>query len=438
MFILDMGGHDSNITHLKEKYPHAVITRFYSSYLDSIHRCVQLARTKFIWVIASCCDYDKFDFTWEPTPWEAYQIHCWASNDQMYGDTFLIPVDEFTQQNVIQLEWYHDINYHSDGVDRLPWPITVYDDRSLSQEIIDIKLQSEYHLFTPTYTNFPQLDHQPALWGAETHQIVSYSTNNSVNLVPRCAKSFIKTQVYDYPRIRRLNTISSDPLDIIYISNGEPDEEKWYNHTVKTSGREVKWIRGVNGRTAAYQAAAHASDTPWFLTVFAKLEVLPDFNWFWQPDYFQEHKHYIFNALNPLNGLEYGHQAMIAYHKNLVLNNNNPGIDFTLSQPHTVIPILSGIAHFNQDPWMTWRTAFREVIKLIQTVQLTPTIETEHRLKVWLTRAEGNHAEWCLKGANDAVDYYNSVFGVSTSLQKTFEWDFLLKTFDRYNAQQPR
>ena len=143
---------------------------------------------------------------------------------------------------------------------------------------------------------------------------------------------------------------------IVYISNGEPDEEHWFNHTCYQSNRDVKWIRGINGRVAAYQAAARASTTDWFFAVFAKLEVLGNsFDWEWQPDYWQGPKHYIFNARNPVNGLEYGHMGIIAYNKNLVLKNNSPGIDFTLSQPHESLPILSGIAHFNQDTWTTWR-----------------------------------------------------------------------------------
>jgi hypothetical protein len=198
---------------------------------------------------------------------------------------------------------------------------------------------------------------------------------------------------------------------------------------------DVKWIRGVNGRTAAYQAAARASTTPWFFAVFAKLEVVGNsFPWYdWQPDYWQEPKHYIFNARNPVNGLEYGHQGMIAYNKKLVLENNNPGIDFTLSQPHESVPLLSGVARFNQDPWMTWRTAFREVVKLKHFMATQPTIETEHRLNIWLTVAEGEHAEWCLRGANDAVDYYNEVGGEYDRLMLSFDWPWLNARFNQCN-----
>ncbi len=220
-------------------------------------------------------------------------------------------------------------------------------------------------------------------------------------------------------------------LDIVYVSNGEPDEERWYEHACYMSNRKVKWIRGINGRTAAYQAAARASDTPWFFTIFAKLEVLgSEFDWYWMPDYWQEPKHYIFNARNPVNGLEYGHMGMIAYNKNLVLTNTDPGIDFTLSQPHESVPILSGTAHFNQDAWMTWRTAFREVLKLRYFSIHNYTLETEHRLQTWCTRAEGAHADACLAGAKDALKYFEEVNGDYEQLRLSYDWAWLQERFN--------
>jgi hypothetical protein len=195
-------------------------------------------------------------------------------------------------------------------------------------------------------------------------------------------------------------------------------------------------VTNVNGRVAAYQAAAKMSTTNWFFAVFAKLEVDMGFDFNWQPDMWQEPKHYIFNAHNPVNGLEYGHMGMIAYNKRLVLENNNPGIDFTLSQPHESVPKLSGIAHFNQDAWTTWRTAFREVIKLRMFMESSPTLETEHRLNVWRTKGEGAYAYISKYGAIDAIRYYDEVKGDPAKLQLSFEWAWLRDYFDnKYQGQ---
>jgi hypothetical protein len=176
------------------------------------------------------------------------------------------------------------------------------------------------------------------------------------------------------------------------------------------------------------------STTNWFFAVFAKLEVDMNFDFNWQPDMWQEPKHYIFNARNPVNGLEYGHMGMIAYNKRLVLENNNPGIDFTLSQPHESVPVLSGVAHYNQDAWTTWRTAFREVLKLRMFMETNPTLETEHRLNVWRTEGEGTYAYISKYGAIDAIRYYDEVKGDLAKLQLSFDWAWLRNYFNaKYN-----
>ena len=65
------------------------------------------------------------------------------------------------------------------------------------------------------------------------------------------------------------------PLDIVYLSNGEPDaEEHWKQLQLFTNSSQViHRVDGVKGRVAAYRAAANASTTPWFFAVFAKLQV---------------------------------------------------------------------------------------------------------------------------------------------------------------------
>jgi hypothetical protein len=173
---------------------------------------------------------------------------------------------------------------------------------------------------------------------------------------------------------------------------------------------------------AAYHAAAKLSTTPWFFAVFAKLKVDQGFNWSWQPDRLQQPKHYIFYAKNPCNGLIYGHQAMIAYNKNLVLNNPGIGLDFTLDSPHEVVPILSGMAHYNETPWMAWRTAFREVLKLQASL---PNVENEYRIRQWCRNTESKNAIWSMHGAEDALEYYNEVQGNFEALKKSYDWAWL-------------
>ena len=438
IYLIDHLNGNNAVDEIREQVPTVKVTRFVESYLETLKRIVNTVESEYIWVISSVCDYSKFDFSWHPEPWQKEMIHVFPNSiDIKYGDTFYIHIESFKKQmyELELLDWFNVINYCQDqSVERRSIPVHVYESDNLVNEIKNYDFTAPYVLFT----NQPDLQIRSALplWSQKDRVVERISASGATSIVPRDVKGFLTQQMYDYPYLQTSKHKINDyylhknfpALDIVYISNGEPDEEKWYDHLCYMSNSDsnnIPWIRGINGRTAAYQAAARASNTPWFFAVFAKLEVVPDFDWRWMPDYWQEPKHYIFNSRNPLNGLEYGHQGAIAYNKRMVLENNNPGIDFTMSQAHEVVPLLSGIAHFNQSAWMTWRTAFREVLKLKMFLTSNPTVETEHRINVWLTRANGNYADWCIQGAQDAVEYFNLVDGNADELKKSYEWNWL-------------
>ena len=454
MYYVDHGNQESQLGFeiLKLTYPDIVKTRFVNDYLDTFKRIINNADTEYVWILNSICDYNTTDFTWQPEPWQKEMIHCFVNQignqlgETQRGDTFYIHVASFKKQ-MIELElldWFNVINYSSEiHVERYSVPVYYYSSDNLIDEVKNYKFNSPFVLFTNNEQPMSHFRVNTCIWSKKDRVVTPLSLSKGTVIVPRDIKAHLKSQIYDYPFIHGENSsnyYAEKQLDIIYISNGEPDEQRWYNNLVDTVQgnplslirlERIKWVRGIDGRTAAYQEAARRSTTPWFFAVFAKLEVSEKFDWQWQPDYFQGPKHYIFNSHNPVNGLMYGHQGMIAYNKNLVLQNNNPGIDFTLTQPHESVPLLSGIAHFDQDAWMTWRTAFREVIKLKHFMATQPTMETEYRLNVWLTTATGKHADRCLQGAADAVKYYESVSGDYELLKLSFEWQWLREYYKK-------
>lgn len=409
--------------------------RYISSHLDVFKRIIQQATSEYIWIVSSICNYDQFNFNWHPSQWQSEMIHCfsWTTNDPLNrrGDTFYIHVDSFRKQmyDLELLDWFNVINYNDEQtVYYLPCPVIEYTTDKLVEAIKNYNFEFPYaHFMRPEDRDF-QWSKEICLWSQKDRKVVPFTTNRASCLVPKDVKQYLKTQIYDYPYLALSDIVvkNSDKLEIKFISNGEPDADHWFNHCVAHSrGSNIERIMNINGRAAAYKAAAERSRTDWFFAVFAKLEVDPNFDWTWQPDYWQEPKHYIFHARNPVNGLVYGHQAMIAYNKRLVLETIDSGLDFTLSVAHEVVPILSGTAHYNQDPWTTWRTAFREVLKLRHFQFIRPTVETEYRLNKWLTVANGVYSEWSLQGAGDAIEYYESVAGDYSKLMLSFEWTWL-------------
>ena len=409
--------------------------RYFDNYKDVLQRIANTLKGQheYVWVCSSICDYSAFDFSWHPDPWQTKLLHVFASDRQKFGDTFLMHVDSFAER-IAQfqlLDWY-DVNFVDISVPRRPMPVIHHSFDSQAEAVKELSFDGPLALYTNYDFVSGNLVTVP-LWRQETKTIVSLSAGATSVIVPRAAAGTVKTQLYDYPYIDKTQRMLKDqPLDIVFISNGEVNAEDHYQHLVNCvggnflsdRGYRIKRVQNVQGRVAAYHAAAKASTTPWFFAVFGKLEVNKDFDWDWQPDRMQQPKHYIFHAGNPVNGLVYGHQAMIAYNRQLVLENTGVGLDFTLDQAHEVVPIISGTANYAESPWMAWRTAFREALKLRASL---PDVENEYRLKVWLTEDSGTIANghWSHKGAQDAMEFYESVDGNLTELRKSYEWDWL-------------
>ena len=408
----------------------AVKTRYISDYLGTLRRILSKVEDEYVWMVSSVCDYSTFDFTWHPSEWQLEMLHVFPSAEQKFGDTFYVHVPSFLEKSrdLALLEWFDTLHFVEDHpVPRRPIPI--YEHEHDSQ----VPAVWEYDFSSPVvqFAIDGPLNRAPALnlWRQETKAIMPLTPGASNVVVPREAKNFLKTQLYDYPVIDKSQQGwgQDQLLDIVFISNGEHGADYHYDVLFSAVKRQnfqnlIHRVDGVKGRVACYQAAARASQTDWFFAVFAKLQVNDDFNWHWQPDRLQEAKHYIFHALNPVNGLVYGHQAMIAYNKRLVLANQGRGLDFTLDDPHEVVPIVSGTAYYDNDPWTCWRTAFREVLKLRHSL---PDVENEFRIGEWMYGDEGINGHWSTAGAEDALEYYEEVDGDFDQLKKSYEWDWL-------------
>lgn len=419
-------------------------TRFIDNYLNTLRRIAASmpAETEHAWIVSSVCDYTDFDFSWHPSDWQGYMLHVFASDNQKFGDTFYMHVPTFRTgiESVELLDWY-DLNFvEGISVPRLPVPVVQHSEDTNSVAVTKSVVTDPLTIFT-TSGHLPDKIPAVPLWRDKTRAVTPLTKTGSTVIVPRDAIGNINSQLWDYPYVdTKLAAIPEAPLDIVFISNGEPHADKNWEHlnsSLQGKPNRVVRVDGVNGRVAAYQAAAAMSSTPWFLAVFAKLRVNPDFDWAWTPDYLQAPKHYIFHAKNPVNGLEYGHQAMIAYNKRMCFENTGAGLDFTMDQLHEVIPELSGVAEYNVDPWTTWRTAFREVLKLRQIAETSPDYAVKHRLAKWQEPADSSipFGEWSHKGAVDAIQYYNSVNGEFAKLKLSYEWEWLSKFYTaRYHA----
>ena len=401
--------------------------RYFDNYRDTLIRLARSIGTEheFVWVCSSICDYTDFDFSWHPEQWQATMLHVFASDGEKFGDTFFMHVPSFVAraESRALLEWY-DCNFVDTSVPRRSMPVVKHNFDSQAQAVQTLNFDGPLALFTNSdYVSSKQVT--VPLWRTETKTIVPLSSGATSVIVPRTAVGDIRTQLYDYPYInKKHHTLKDQPLDIVFVSNGEKDAEinyRWLETVIGPRFNKLHRVDGITGRVAAHHAAARISTTPWYFNVGAKLSVDLEFDWSWQPDRMQQAKHYIFHARNPVNGLVYGHMAIIAYNKQLTLENHGKGLDFSIDQAHEVVPVVSGTANYQTSDWIVWRTAFREVIKL----QFWSTdVENEYRLNRWLTQ-DNTPGQWSIKGAEDAVEYYKAVNGDPVELHKSYEWEWL-------------
>lgn len=423
--------------HLMERTNRNVFIEAYEeSYLKTFKNILKnrpVKKEHFVWICSSICDYSNFDFTYICDPFSKEQLHVFSSGTQKYGDTFLVNVNKFDTLDLTKLEDYSYINFNPHfKVKRIPEPIIVVEDDTHVNAAKQIKgfpyatlvTKDNVDVFTPTIEPM-------SLWSNKN--IIVTTTGATKIIVPKEVSNTITNELYEWPHIKKIPKFGqSNLLDIVFLSNGEKCAEDNWRHLLSLNlPNRIVRVDGVNGRSAAYNAAVNASNTPWCFVVFAKLKVDRAFKWTWQPDRMQIPKHYIFYASNPVNGLVYGHQGLIAYNKKLTLSTIQiQKLDFTLSSPHEVVPMLSGSAMFNTDPWSTWKTSFRETLKLFHYKETNNNEETEMRLDTWLNVASGEYSDWCIRGSQDAKEYYLNVGGDYDKLFESFEWKWLKEFFE--------
>ena len=402
---------------------------FVENYVTVIKSVIADIKTSHFWMIASFMDVSAFDFDYIPEQFEQDQIHCWSDNNNKEGNIFLIPKDKFLEQidSLKFLRDYKDINYHYTDSIRSPNLSKIYFDLEDPIEDYNISAKQFYNWFINKdlkETELPKFF--PSFW--DDVKLYTFGTTKDIMLVPH--KDSI-TQFYDYDRqVNIPYEYSAQDMDVIFISYDEPSAEQRFKD-LQTKVPRAKWIKNIQGQTEAYHAAAQQCETAYFFAVFPKLEIVDSFNFDFQPDRLKNACHYIFNCRNPVNGLEYGHGAVLLYNKKLTLKTTNPGLDFTLSAPHTLAPILSAVNHFNETPWLSWRTAFREVLKLKQINGEKPTVESQFRLKQWCSVGTGLNAEWCLRGAHDADQYYDEHKNDQDKLQLSYDFTWLKDYYER-------
>jgi hypothetical protein len=246
---------------------------------------------------------------------------------------------------------------------------------------------------------------------------------------------------------KEMDIIASNPypFDIFFMSYSEPNADENYKKLCDRFPR-AKRVHGVKGIHQAHIKAAELSETEMFWVVDADAEIVPEFKFEFEQlpfydrqrrDNFLETVH-VWTSKNPVNHLRYGYGGVKLLPKKLTLemNTSKPDMTTSISDKFQVMKQVSNITAFNIDEFSTWRSAFRECVKLSsKSIDRNYDQETETRLKVWCTVGKNQpFGIYSIGGALAGYRYGTANVGDMEALTKINNFDWLM---EEYNAWLP-
>ena len=216
-------------------------------------------------------------------------------------------------------------------------------------------------------------------------------------------------------------------FDIFFISYNEPQaDENW--KVLNAKFPFTYRIDGVKGIHQAHIKAAQKSATNMLWIVDADAVIVEDFDFSYVPKIDKQKTVHVYKSINPITGMTYGYGGVKLLPRQLTIDMNTDTTDMTtsISKDLIVMDEISNITKFNVDAFSTWKSAFRECVKLSsKIIDRQDSKETAQRLEAWLnpiTDAEFVHE--AKQGAEQGKAYGEKYAHSPNDLQRinNFEW----------------
>lgn len=215
-------------------------------------------------------------------------------------------------------------------------------------------------------------------------------------------------------------------LDVIFISYNEPNaEENWQRVLQKAPW--AKRVDGVKGIFNAHKAAAKLSKSDMFYVVDGDAYLVNDWNFDFQPNIFDRDCAYVWSSKNPINDLVYGYGGVKLFPKKILSNKRSwKTLDMFSCMPKIKVEDkVSCITKFNVDEFSTWRSAFRECVKLYMAGDMK-------LINTWTTKGKNRKfGKYAINGANDAIKFILDNHEDKTTILKINDYDWLKMTFEK-------
>ena len=422
-------------------------------------KCANKTDTKMFWVVDYCVQVcESFNFSYYPTQWDIKNVHVWQNEYGDHTDVRLCPTElflsnDFTEKEIVN-NTFEDLKLMPKQASEMPkWNhYWLYEnvDETLKEQLLDIAKEDNNAYFWTIDGNVDKTNftgkYKPAVENADklhvwqkinprTGKVHAYG---GVRLWPNPFLDVFKTS-YSSDDIKYSKTskgklqyvkdalCTSKPYEIVFLSYNEPGSTTAYERlTARFDAHHVKDVKGIFN---AHKTASYRVSSDMFWVVDADADVSEDFDFSYIPDVYDEEVVHVWASKNPVTGEEYGYGGVKLFNTNQVRNATTWGLDFTtgLSKRFKAMPQISCTTRFNTDAYSTWRSAFRECVKLT----LSDDVDSDTRLNSWLNpQIYADFVDDAIRGAKEgkafALDNKNNL----TELNKINDYDWLR---DRYN-----
>jgi hypothetical protein len=198
------------------------------------------------------------------------------------------------------------------------------------------------------------------------------------------------------------------PYDVVFISYKESNADKNYNKLLKKCPM-AKHVHGVKGIHQAHIAAAKLCNTNMLWIVDGDAEILDEFEFDYQVARWNQDTVHVWRSQNPINDLVYGYGGvkLLPRIKTIKIDINKPDMTTSISSKFKVVQETSNITAFNTDPYNTWKSAFRECVKLSsKIINRQDNNETQERLDTWCSvGAEKPYGSYAILGAQQGKEF---------------------------------
>lgn len=225
--------------------------------------------------------------------------------------------------------------------------------------------------------------------------------------------------------------------DIFFISYDEDTaDQNW--RLIKGRMPHARRVHGIKGIHNAHKCCASAAFTEMFWTIDGDTIIDDDFDLSFMPPIWDRGYLHLWYSRNPVNDLSYGYGSLKLWPRRSLLDFDGNWLDFTTTVGNIkVIDKVVATTHFNFSPYSTWKSAFRESIKLCLNVTNGDHGESLDRLMVWITKENMvPFSSDATVGAKQGVMYFVDNDGDLEALRRIndFEW---LKTIYAESRDTP-